>query len=548
MARLKDLKIRTKLVAAFCVVAAIAGIIGWIGVSSTREALALQKQIYERNLVPIQMLGETARNFQLVRIAARDVQLARGDAGLVRENVEKTRQALKKVEEELVGFDTAGLIKFADQREVYTQLMADLKTYKEWTAKFLAAAEEGRTEEEIAISRDPEYRKTTVTIAEGIARITKLKSDSAAKKNRDGAESGNFAVMLSITLTAVGMILAVVLGMIVSRLISRPVEELAKKAGQIAEGDLSVSVDVSSRDEIGQLSASFASMVENLRTLIGQVGSASDHVASAATELTSTSEQITRGAQEVASQSSAVATAGEEMAATSKDIARNCQQAVQEGKEASDAAKTGVEVVNRTVQVMGRIAARVQESARSIEELGSRSHQIGAIINTIQEIADQTNLLALNAAIEAARAGDQGRGFAVVADEVRALSERTTKATSEIGAVIQAIQEGTRTAVTAMEEGVREVKEGTAEAAKSGEALQNILSQIGEVTGQVHQVATAAEEQTATTSEISNNMLRISNVVQQTADGAKESTVAANQLAKLADDLQNLIRRFRIAA
>jgi methyl-accepting chemotaxis protein len=136
----------------------------------------------------------------------------------------------------------------------------------------------------------------------------------------------------------------------------------------------------------------------------------------------------------------------------------------------------------------------------------------------------------------------------VVADEVRALSERTTKATSEIGAMIQAIQEGTRTAVAAMEEGVKEVQAGTSEAAKSGEALQVILTQINEVSGQVHQVATAAEEQTATTSEISSNMLRISNVVQQTADGARESTLSANQLAKLADDLQRLVGRFRVAA
>jgi methyl-accepting chemotaxis protein len=235
--------------------------------------------------------------------------------------------------------------------------MPDLKSYAEYNDRILAAARDNNIKDGIAVLSSPAYMESTRAISDGIIRIRDLKSISAARKNEAGAKEGNFAVFLSITLTVVGMILAVVLGMIVSRLISRPVEELAKKAGQIAEGDLSVSVDVSSRDEIGQLSASFASMVENLRTLIGQVGSASDHVASAATELTSTSEQITRGAQEVASQSSAVASAGEEMAATSKDIARNCQVAVQEGKEASDAAQAGVEVVNRTVEVMGRIAA-----------------------------------------------------------------------------------------------------------------------------------------------------------------------------------------------
>lgn len=158
----------------------------------------------------------------------------------------------------------------------------------------------------------------------------------------------------------------------------------------------------------------------------------------------------------------------------------------------------GSEVVSNTVKVMGNIAQRVHETARTVESLGARSDQIGGIINTIQDIADQTNLLALNAAIEAARAGEQGRGFAVVADEVRALAERTTKATKEIGDMIKAIQGETKKAVSAMEAGVNEVELGTTEAAKSGESLQKIVEQINAVSMQVNQVATAAEEQTAT--------------------------------------------------
>jgi methyl-accepting chemotaxis protein len=195
---------------------------------------------------------------------------------------------------------------------------------------------------------------------------------------------------------------------------------------------------------------------------------------------------------------------------------------------------------------MNSIAERVRSTAKAVESLGSRSDQIGAIVGTIEDIADQTNLLALNAAIEAARAGEQGRGFAVVADEVRALAERTTRATREIGEMIKAIQLETKSAVIAMEEGVSEVAKGSEKAADSGRALEQILQQINDVNAQIHQVATAAEEQTATTSEISNNMQQITEVVAQTSRGAHESASSANRLSALADDLRRIVGQFKV--
>jgi methyl-accepting chemotaxis protein len=239
---------------------------------------------------------------------------------------------------------------------------------------------------------------------------------------------------------------------------------------------------------------------------------------------------LTTFTEEVAVQSATVATAGEEMSATSGDIAHNCQMAAEGAQRATQAASDGAGVVERTVAVMGQIALKVQESAKTVESLGAKSDQIGAIIGTIEDIADQTNLLALNAAIEAANAGEQGRGFAVVADEVRALAERTTRATKEIGEMIKTIQRETISAVTAMAQGVKQVETGTVEAAKSGLALQDILAQINDVAMQVNQIATAAEEQTATTNEISNNMHQITDVVHQTFEGANESATAAKQL------------------
>jgi methyl-accepting chemotaxis protein len=265
-------------------------------------------------------------------------------------------------------------------------------------------------------------------------------------------------------------------------------------------------------------------------------------------QLSATSTQIAAGSSSAASQAQSVATASEEMAATSLFIAQNCQRASASARQASDVATAGAEAVHQTVAVMERITLKVKASALQVDSLGSRGEQIGAIIGTIQEIADQTNLLALNAAIEAARAGEMGRGFAVVADEVRSLAVRTTAATHEIGDLIKGIQKETSGAVATMEVGVREVEIGTEKAARSGSALQDILSQINEVFQQMNQIATAAEQQTGTTNEISSKMLQITDVIQATAGGAQESAAGAASLAKFADDLQHLVRQFKLAA
>ena len=319
---------------------------------------------------------------------------------------------------------------------------------------------------------------------------------------------------------------------------------VADIARKVADGDLSLNVIVQggSRTVLGAMKE----MVDSLRQIVSQVTTSAENIAAASNQLHSSADQIATGSEEVACQATTVATAGEEMSATSCDISHSCQMAAEGGMRASQAAQAGTEVVQNTVQVMGRIAGRVRATAETIQNLGSRSDQIGAIIGTIEDIADQTNLLALNAAIEAARAGEQGRGFAVVADEVRALAERTTKATREIGEMIKAIQAETKGAVTAMEQGVREVEDGTGEASRSGEALQHILEQINDVTMQVNQIATATEEQTATTSEISRNMNEINEVVQSTARGAEESAQASSQLALQAEDLKRLVGRFRL--
>ncbi|MEI6206122.1 MAG: methyl-accepting chemotaxis protein [Desulfuromonadales bacterium] len=357
--------------------------------------------------------------------------------------------------------------------------------------------------------------------------------------------------MIGATLMVV-VILVLLFMFFVRRWITIPLQEAVAVTDLMASGDFrgvcpdDAGDQPKSADEVAQLCLGIQHMACEIKGLLVKIDRASSEVSAAAAQVNLTAEQIATGSEEVAAQSATVATAGEEMSATSGDIARNCQLAAEGAQRATHSAQTGAEVVENTVAVMGQIAERVQESAKTVESLGARSDQIGAIIGTIEDIADQTNLLALNAAIEAARAGEQGRGFAVVADEVRALAERTTRATREIGEMIKAIQHETKGAVEVMELGVHQVEKGTGEAAKSGQALKDILQQVNDVAMQVNQIATAAEEQTATTSEISSNMQQITEVVQQTSHGAHESANAAARLNSNAEELQRLVGRFKL--
>ncbi|GFO67368.1 methyl-accepting chemotaxis protein [Geomonas limicola] len=496
--------------------------------------------------------GQVARaSINMMRRYEKDLYLNIGDAAKVesyKKKWEESLEQLRRVNEGSLKLLSASSDPAARSHlEMLKTVSGQIDGYAAGFGKVYQEIQAGRiTTPQDANRAIGEYKEATHKSETLVTEFSAKMNHEMEGMVRDSVTGSNNVLFYDMLLAVFALGLTYLMAFTIVRSITNPLRRLVATVNSFASGDLTAEVEVTTSDELGQLMTALKATMVKLRGIMSEVTNTALQVAASSNQLQSTAVQIATGAEEVASQTGTVATAGEEMFATSSDIANSCQTAAERAGRAKESAQAGAEVVQETIYGMQAISEQVKSAARTVEELGTRSDQIGNIVGTIEDIADQTNLLALNAAIEAARAGEQGRGFAVVADEVRALAERTTKATREIGEMIKAIQLETRGAVAAMAQGVAQVEQGTLSSSRSGEALVNMLDQIADVTQQIHQIATAAEEQSATTSEISTNMSQITDVVAATAQGAAETAAASSTLAQEAQHLQQLVAQFRV--
>lgn len=273
----------------------------------------------------------------------------------------------------------------------------------------------------------------------------------------------------------------------------------------------------------------------------GQADEIADRVASASEELSAQVEQVSQGAEVQQQRVGETATAMEEMNATVLEVAKNAAMATDQSGNSKDKADEGADLVNKVVISINQINQVAQELQGNMERLGRHAESIGSVMTVITDIADQTNLLALNAAIEAARAGDAGRGFAVVADEVRKLAEKTMAATTEVGENIKTIQIAAENNVQSVNTAVENINEATGLAGRSGEALGEIVTMSTDTSSLISSIATAAEQQSATSEEINGAIDEVNQIVSETTDGMVQSATAVHELAEMALELKKVL-------
>jgi methyl-accepting chemotaxis protein len=323
-------------------------------------------------------------------------------------------------------------------------------------------------------------------------------------------------------------------------------EKVVGALHHLAEGDFTVKLSLSGRDDFAWLAYEYDCARKALRQLITELSEHARNVSESSVELAGASREISESTRKQSEAASSVAAAVEEMAVSVNHVADNAREARSLTDEAGQASREGTTVIGGVVTEVTNIATAVQESSSVIENLGHQSAQIRSIVKVIDDVARQTNLLALNAAIEAARAGEQGRGFAVVADEVRKLAERTASSTREIGAMIETIGSGTAQAVESMQRGVAKVENGVRLAREAGSSITAIDQRTQRVVETVTDISTAIEEQRSTTNEIARHIEDIARMAESNSDATRRTGETAERLSGLSSGLQTSVSRFRI--
>ncbi|TFV51835.1 methyl-accepting chemotaxis protein [Blastococcus sp. TF02A-35] len=527
LAWFSDLSVKTKVLSAVGVTAAVAAGIGVLGVSALSTAADEADALYDQNLLGAVATADVDGFLADMRVMTREALLADGEAA----TLEKFA-LVDGYREDFAGaldrYSVGGLD--AEQQELVDAVRADMDAYIQMQETVLGPLAIARDVRGWVAANDAQVSPIVKSMTANIEELREGEMARAREANatiRDNYESQR---TITIATIVIGVLLAMGLGFVVANAIARGARRVQEVTAALAEGDLTRTAGLTSKDEMGRMAASLDEAVVNLRAVMGAVAASADAVAASSEELSASSAQISASAEETSAQSGVVSGAAEEVSRSVQTVAAGAEQMGASIREIATNAAEASEVAHRAVTA-------AETTTATVAKLGESSAEIGNVVKVITSIAEQTNLLALNATIEAARAGEAGKGFAVVANEVKELAQETAKATEDIAKRVQAIQGDTTAAVAA-------IGEISSIVAQISDRQTTIASAVEEQTATTNEMSRSVQEAAGGTTQIAENISGVSSAADSTTQALTQTRTAVDELSRMAADLRTTVGRF----
>ena len=519
--------VRTKLLASFIAVAAIAAVVGVFGMQQQAKIAKNTDKLYKDVTIPIQDLAKTRANTLLARMMILNSMLSQ-DVEAKEKFEAKYAEHVALVNEAQKAYQATDMTGREKARDAFNKAWPELQAL--FDEKVIPASHANDLDTFVAL-RDEEVGPKFDEVMNAVNDLFAIETKAGADLVSEATDTRDSAKTMTTGLIAAALAIGIGLGVVISRGVARPLGKSVESLDALAHKDLTHRLEVSSQDETGRMASSLNEAVESLSGAMSTINEHSQSLSAAAEELSAVSTQIGSNAEETSAQSGMVAAAGEQVSQSVGTVAAAVEEMTASVREIAKSASDGAMVASQAVG----LASSTNET---ISKLGDSSAEIGNVVKLITSIAEQTNLLALNATIEAARAGDAGKGFAVVASEVKELANETAKATEEISRRVEAIQGDTREAVESIgriTEIITEINETQSVIAASVEEQAATTTEIG------RNVSEAARG----TAEISQNITGVATAAESTAEGVGSSQRAVEDLNRMASELKDLVSQFK---